>query len=79
MENRIRLLKRGIEIYNYDNRGVKSVTIAAPVIINGVRGNLAVSVRKCGKSKYYSHRILLPDGSEFNLSDNKKQNLQRLV
>ena len=63
-----RVLKRGIIISGHKNhkqRGFSSVTIAAPVTINGKRGNVAVVVQQKGKNKYHVHRILMPDGSKF--------------
>lgn len=62
------VLKRGKLISghsNHKNEGFSTYTIAAPVVINGVRGNIAVVVRKTGKLKYKTHRILMPDGSSF--------------
>lgn len=69
-----KVLKRGIEISghgNHKNRGYDTFTFAAPVEINGKRGNVAVVVRKTGKYNYYTHRILMPDGSEFVFEENK--------
>ena len=63
-----RVLKRGKEISGHDNhknRGYSSITFAAPIEINGVRGNMAVIVKQTGKNKYHTHRILMPDGSAF--------------
>lgn len=63
-----KVLKRGILIDGHDNhkgRNYETVTIAAPVVINGTRGNVGVVVKKGGKNKYKTHRILMPDGSEF--------------
>ena len=63
-----KVLKRGIDISGHDNhkeRGYPSITIAAPVEVNGKRGNVAAVVKQAGKNKYHTHRILMPDGSEF--------------
>ena len=68
------VLKRGIDISdsnNHKGRGYDTITLAAPVEINGTVGNVGVVVRKTGKNRYYTHRILLPNGSEF-VFDNKK-------
>ncbi len=46
------VLKRGVEISGHDNhknRGYETITIAAPVKINGTVGVVAVIVRKLGK------------------------------
>ena len=63
-----KVLKRGILIDGHSNhkgRNYETVTIAAPVVINSVRGNIGVIVKQGGKNKYKTHRILMPDGSEF--------------
>lgn len=62
------VLKRGKEIYreaNHKGRGYGTITFAAPVEINGVRGNMAVVVRQTKGQRYDVHRILMPDGSTF--------------
>lgn len=62
------LLKRG-EIIDrhgkHKNRPRGSITIAAPVVINGVRGNMAVALTQTSKTHYHTHRIVMPDGSTF--------------
>lgn len=66
------VLKRGKEIYReYDHkgRGYSTVTFAAPVVINGVRGNMAVVVRETSKKHYDMHRIVMPDGSAFTFAE----------
>ena len=47
-----------------------TVTIAAPVTINGTRCVVGVVVQKTGKYKYHAHRVLLADGSAFVLNKN---------
>ena len=72
------VLKRGIEIGNHDNhknRGKQTVTFAAPVELNGQRGNMAAVVNKNG-NHYYTHRIVTPDGKTFVF--NKKDATQEL-
>ena len=74
------VLKRGIEIGkhgNHKNREKSTITFAAPVELNGQRGNMAVVVNKNG-NHYYAHRIVLPDGSSFVFSDNKENAVQEL-
>lgn len=51
---------------NYD-----TVTIAAPVEINGDKGIVGVVVKKVKGNRYKTHRILMPDGLTFKFSDNK--------
>lgn len=66
-----KVLKRGKIISGHDNHkenGFATVTITAPVIINGKRGGVGVVVQKTGKNKYHAHRILLLDGSVFVLN-----------
>lgn len=72
------VLKRGIEIGNHDNhknREKQTVTFAAPVELNGQRGNMAAVVNKNG-NHYYTHRIVTPDGKTFVF--NKKDATQEL-
>nr|DAM55459.1 MAG TPA: PolyVal ADP-Ribosyltransferase [Caudoviricetes sp.] len=66
------VLKRGKEIYreaDHKGRGYSTVTFAAPVVINGVRGNMAVVVRETSKNHYDMHRIVMPDGSAFTFAE----------
>ena len=68
-----KVLKRGIEIGahgNHKNREKETVTFAAPVELNGIRGNMAVVVNRRGNT-YYAHRIVLPDGTEFRFAEKK--------
>lgn len=61
------VLKRGKEIgghQNHKGREKQTVTFAAPVVLNGQRGNMAVVVNKNG-NHYYTHRIVTPDGRTF--------------
>ena len=69
-----KVLKRGRVISGHENhkdRGYPSITIAAPVVINGKRGDVAVVVQQKGKNKYHVHRILMPDGSRFEYENTK--------
>lgn len=62
-----KVLKRGIEIGTHDNhkdREKATITFAAPVEMNGIRGNVAVVVNRNGNN-YYAHRIVLPNGKNF--------------
>lgn len=66
------VLEHGTEISSHPvhkDREYGTVTIAAPVMINGQRGNMAVVVRQTTENFYKVHRILTPDGSVFNLSE----------
>ncbi len=74
------VLKRGIEIgdhANHKNRAKQTVTFAAPVELNGTRGNMAVVVNRNG-NHYYAHRIVMPDGSVFRFSGNAENAAQEL-
>lgn len=61
------VIKRGIEVGGHNDhksRKKATLTITAPVELNGQRGNMAVVINLRG-NKYYAHRILTPDGSVF--------------
>lgn len=67
-----KVLKHGIEIEERDNHKKRehgTVTFAAPVEINGMRGNVAVIVKETKGHRYKTHRILMPDGSAFVLNE----------
>lgn len=71
-----KVLKRGIIIDSHEKHKGNlrdSVTIAAPVIINGVRGNMAVAITVTTKNHYHVHRVLMPDGSKFTFDVGKKK------
>ena len=62
------VLKRGIEIDGHDKhkgRNYDTVTFAAPVEINGKRGNMAVVVKRTKGNRYKVHSILTPEGETF--------------
>ena len=70
-----RVLKRGKVIGKHENhkgRNFGTVTIAAPVKINGQRGNMAVIVMKTSNYFYKTHRIVLPNGAAFVFSENEE-------
>lgn len=63
-----RVLKRGKIIEQHENhkdRIQASFTIAAPIEVNGVRGNMAVIVQRTTRNFYHAHRVLLPDNANF--------------
>ena len=71
-----RVLKRGIKITEHGDhkkRQKHTITIAAPVEINGVRGNMGVVVNLTN-NKYYVHRVIMPDGSSFKFDIKKDTN-----
>lgn len=75
-----KVLKRGIEIGRHNDhkkRAKQTVTIAAPVELNGIRGNMAVVVNLNG-NHYYTHRIVLPDGSVFKFNAQQKEAVREL-
>lgn len=77
-----RVLKRGIlikETGNHKYRGYDTITLAAPVIINGVRGNMAVVVKKTADQRYSTHRIVMPDGSAFIYKNSAESSTARGV
>lgn len=66
------VLKRGIEISGHGGhkgRGYETLTIAAPVELNGKRGNMAVVVMRTKGNRYKVHRILTPEGTAFALPE----------
>ncbi len=70
------VLKRGIQVYhdvNHEGRGYDTFTFAAPVVINGKRGNMAAVVRKTNRYRYDVHRIVMPDGSIFVFENNNAE------
>lgn len=72
-----RVIKRGIKAdYHEEHKGrrnVDSIAFAAPIEINGKRGNMGVVVQRVqGTNRYKTHRIIIPDGSVF-IFESKKQ------
>ncbi len=68
------VLSKGIEIGTHPNhkgRDYNTFTFAAPVSINGQRGNMAVVVRQEDNNYYKVHRLLMPDGSQFILDEKR--------
>ena len=66
------VLKRGTLLSGHEDhkgRGYETVTIAAPVELNGKRGNMAVVVMKTKGNRYKVHRILTPEGKAFELPE----------
>lgn len=69
-----RVLKRGVQIAEHGDhkkRQKHTITIAAPIEINGVRGNMGVVVNLTN-NKYYVHRVIMPDGSSFKFDIKKR-------
>lgn len=58
-------------VENHKNRGLDTITIAAPVELNGIRGNMAIVVKTAEKNRYKAHRILTPDGNIYTLDEKK--------
>jgi len=65
------VVKRGVFVEHHtEHKGrnsVESFTIAAPVVLNGKRGNEAVVVQRTNRNKPHCVRILMPDGGGFDL------------
>lgn len=72
-----RVLKRGIiaDMHTeHKERGVDSITFAAPVEINGKRGNVGVVVQRvAGTNRFKTLRILLTNGKAFEFVKIQKQ------
>lgn len=63
-----KVLKRGKIISghpDHKSRSYDTITIAAPITINGKMGIVGAVVRKTSGNRYYTHRIIMPDGSSF--------------
>ena len=58
---------------DHKSREYGTVTIAAPVTIDGQRGNMAVVVKQTTDNFYKVHRILTPDGSVFEMNTNEAE------
>lgn len=72
-----KILKQGMEIREHENhkaRNVETITLSAPVEINGTRGNVAVVV-KLTKNYFKALRILTPEGNVYSLSGYEKTEL----
>ena len=52
---------------DHKKRGFPTITIGAPISIDGKRGNLGVVIKMTDANRYSAHRILLPNGSVFVL------------
>lgn len=69
-----KVVKRGIEIHNHSNhkgRNYLSVTFAAPVEINGVKGMEAVVIKQTKGNRFSVARIIAPDGTAFVFKNKK--------
>jgi len=67
-----KVIKQGIMVgfhTNHKDRSLDTITFAAPVELNGKRGNMAVVVKVAGRNLYKTHRILTPEGGQFLLDD----------
>lgn len=74
------VLKHGIEIGGHgqhEGRSKQTITFAAPVELNGIRGNMAVVVNRHG-NHYYAYKIVLPDGTAFRFAEGKNNAAQEL-
>lgn len=65
------VIKRG-EVIDWHkahkNRNVDSITFAAPVEINGIRGNVGVVVQRDeSTNRYKTHRIITPEGNVYKI------------
>ena len=63
-----KVIKQGIMIgyhTNHKDRSLDTITFAAPIELNGKRGNMAVVIKVAGRKLYKAHRILSSDGSLF--------------
>jgi len=66
-----KIIKQGIIIgyhTNHKDRSLDTITFAAPVKLNGKRGNMAVVIKIAGRNIYKTHSILTPEGKLFLLN-----------
>jgi len=56
---------------NHKDRSLDTITFAAPVELNGKRGNMAEVIKIAGRNIYKTHRILTPEGNKFILYNPK--------
>ncbi len=71
-----KVLKKGVVIKSkgdHKGREYGTITLAAPVEVNGVRGNVAVTVKETNKNYYKVHRILTPEGKLIYFDKNIKE------
>ena len=69
------VIKNGVVIdvhIDHKKRGFDTITFGAPVVLSGVRGNMAVVVKTNGKNRYKAHRIITLDGKPFFVTQHKK-------
>ncbi len=69
------VLKNGKEIRDdeHKGRGHNTVTFAAPVVINGKAGIMGAVVMKTKGNRYKTHRIVMPDGSQYIFEQEKTE------
>ena len=69
------VLKNGMELRDNEHkgRGYNTVTFAAPVVINGKPGIVGAVVAKTKGNRYKTHRILMPDGSQYIFENEKAE------
>ena len=62
------VIENGVKIgehRNHKGNGYPTITIGAPVEIDGKRGNVSVAIKRTTQNRYSAHRILLPNGAAF--------------
>lgn len=69
------VLKNGKEIRDdeHKGRGHNTVTFAAPVVINGKAGIMGAIVMRTKGNRYKTHRIVMPDGSQYIFEQEKTE------
>lgn len=69
------VLKNGKEIRDdeHKGRGHNTVTFAAPVVINGKAGIMGAVVMRTKGNRYKTHRIVMPDGSQYIFEQEKTE------
>ena len=70
------VLREGVQISSHSdhkNRSYGTITLAAPITVNGKRGNMAAVIKKTTGNYYKVHRVLTPEGSTFLLSERTEE------
>lgn len=70
------VLREGVQISSHSdhkNRSYDTITLAAPITVNGKRGNMAAVIKKTTGNYYKVHRVLTPEGSTFLLSESTEE------
>lgn len=77
-----RVLKRGVVIgehTDHKNRNMRTVTVGAPIILDGERCNVGIALKAIKGYRYKSLRVVLWDGSKFDAKKETKATTSRMT